>query len=96
MSVRVTSESEYDSQEESKGHRKDVCLNGAASDLQVQENLVNVPIATFASVMARSDYAPLGTIGCSTNMSGTSNSFVLSKLFTLSERSPYPERSISV
>ena len=84
MSIRVTNKSEYDSQGESESHINHVCLNGPVSNLQVQENLFNVPIATFASTMARSDYGVFSTIGCFTNMSGTSKSFVASKLFSLS------------
>ena len=83
VSIRVTYKSYQGSQERLEDHINNVCLDGALSDLQVQENLVNVPIASFAVIMVNSDFGDLRRMGCLTNMSGTCNSFVLSKLLKL-------------
>ena len=76
VSIRVTDKSYQGSRERLDGHVNNVCLNGALSDLQVQENLVNVPIAAFEAMkIISSDLGDLSRTGCFTNMSGTWNSF---------------------
>ena len=82
VSIRVTERSYQGSQERLEDHIN-VCSDGALSDLQVQENLVNVPIASFDVIMVNGDFCDLRRMGCFTNMSGTCNSFVLSKLLKL-------------
>ena len=73
VSIRVT---ERSYQERIEGLMNNGCLNGALSDLQVQENLVNVPIAAFEAIKIKnSDSGDLSRRDCFTNMSGTRNFF---------------------
>ena len=51
-------------------HGDHSCLSGAPSHLRVLENLANVRIATFASVMKFTNQDIVISTGCSTNMSG--------------------------